>query len=116
MARDGECADLVLEVPDWPGHRAGQHVDLRLTGPDGYTTERSYSLAAPVERSVGGWRIQLVVQRVADGEVSPYLTDVFDAGNLIEVRGRSVAGSCGRRARVAARRCFSSRVGRAWSH
>ena len=74
---------LVLEVSDWPGHRAGQHVDLRLTGPDGYTTERSYSLAAPVERSVGGWRIQLVVQRVADGEVSPYLTDVFDAGNPV---------------------------------
>ncbi|WP_054248639.1 ferredoxin reductase [Rhodococcus opacus] len=78
---------LVLEVPDWPGHRAGQHVDLRLTGPDGYTTERSYSLASPAERSPGGWRLQLVVQRVADGEVSPYLTDVFGAGNLIEVRG-----------------------------
>ena len=76
---------LVLEVPGWPGHRAGQHVDLRLTGPDGYTTERSYSPASPAERSPDGWRLQLVVQRVADGEFRT--DDVFAAGNLIEVRG-----------------------------
>jgi ferredoxin-NADP reductase len=74
---------LVLNVPDWPGHLAGQHVDVRLTAPDGYSTERSYSLAAPADDG----RLQLTVQRLPDGEVSPYLTGVFSTGNPLEIRG-----------------------------
>jgi len=74
---------LVLQVPDWPGHLAGQHLDVRLTAEDGYTAQRSYSLAAPAD----GDRIELTVQRVIDGEVSPYLIDTFAVGNPVEVRG-----------------------------
>lgn len=74
---------LVFEVPQWPGHLAGQHVDVRLTAPDGYSTQRSYSLAAPVN----GDSVQLTVQRVADGEVSPYLTEVLATGDAVELRG-----------------------------
>jgi ferredoxin-NADP reductase len=74
---------LVLDVPDWPGHDAGQHVDVRLTAPDGYTTQRSYSLAAPAENG----RIELTVQHVDDGEVSDYLTGVYAVGDPVEVRG-----------------------------
>ena len=74
---------LVLDVPDWPGHLAGQHVDVRLTAPDGYSTQRSYSLAAPAD----GSRVELTVQRVPDGEVSPYLTEIFSPGNPLEIRG-----------------------------
>ena len=62
---------LVFDVPGWPGHLAGQHVDVRLTAPDGYTTQRSYSIASARD----GNRVELTVQRVEDGEVSPYLTD-----------------------------------------
>lgn len=74
---------LVLEVPGWPGHLAGQHIDARLTAADGYSTQRSYSLAAPPD----GDRVELTVQRVPDGEVSPYLTEVFSPGDLTEIRG-----------------------------
>jgi ferredoxin-NADP reductase len=74
---------LVLDVPDWPGHDAGQHVDVRLTAPDGYTAQRSYSLAAPAD----GDRIELTVQHVDDGEVSDYLTGVYSIGDPVEVRG-----------------------------
>ncbi|KJE23901.1 flavodoxin reductase family protein [Frankia torreyi] len=74
---------LVLEVPQWPGHLAGQRVDVRLTAEDGYTARRSYSLAAPTD----GSRVVLTVQRVADGEVSPYLTQVFAVGDPVEIRG-----------------------------
>jgi ferredoxin-NADP reductase len=74
---------LVLEVPDWPGHLAGQHVDVRLTAPDGYTAQRSYSLAAPAE----GDRVELTVQRVPEGEVSEYLTGRYAIGDPIELRG-----------------------------
>jgi ferredoxin-NADP reductase len=74
---------LVLEVPLWPGHLAGQHVDVRLTAEDGYSTQRSYSIAAPA----GGSRVELTVQRVEDGEVSPYLTQVVEVGDEIELRG-----------------------------
>ncbi|MFG1778023.1 ferredoxin reductase [Micromonospora sp. NPDC049051] len=74
---------LVLEVPGWPGHLPGQHVDVRLTAPDGYQAARSYSLAAPVD----GDRVALTVQRVPDGEVSPYLIDVYAEGDPVEVRG-----------------------------
>jgi len=74
---------LVLDVPDWPGHRAGQHVDVRLTAADGYQAERSYSIASAPEDA----RIVLTVARLADGEVSPYLTDVLRAGDRLELRG-----------------------------
>jgi ferredoxin-NADP reductase len=74
---------LVLDVPDWPGHLAGQHVDVRLTAPDGYSTQRSYSIASAPD----GTRVELTVQRLPDGEVSPYLTEVFAVGDPIELRG-----------------------------
>ncbi|WP_229402047.1 ferredoxin reductase [Micromonospora okii] len=74
---------LVLDVPGWPGHLPGQHVDVRLTAADGYQAARSYSLAAPAD----GERIELTVQRVPDGEVSPYLIDVWAPGDPVEVRG-----------------------------
>ena len=74
---------LVLDVPDWPGHRAGQHVDLRLTAEDGYTAQRGYSLASPPEVS----RLHLLVERLDDGEVSPYLTDEVRPDDLLELRG-----------------------------
>lgn len=74
---------LVLGVPGWPGHRPGQHVDVRLTAEDGYQAERSYSLAAPA----GGERVELLVERVDDGEVSPYLVDEMRPGDQLELRG-----------------------------
>ena len=75
---------LVLDVPDWPGHLPGQHVDVRLTAPDGYRAQRSYSIASAwSERG----RVELTIQRLDDGEVSPYLTDVLEVGDQIEVRG-----------------------------
>lgn len=74
---------LLLDVPGWPGHVPGQHVDVRLTDEDGYSTERSYSLSAPAD----GERIELTIQRVDDGEVSPYLADVYSVGDPIEIRG-----------------------------
>src|ERR1700741_951911 len=74
---------LVLDVPDWPGHLAGQHVDVRLTAPDGYAAQRSYSIASAPD----GDRVELTVQRLPDGEVSPYLTGVFATGDPIELRG-----------------------------
>ncbi|MDW5322651.1 ferredoxin reductase [Plantactinospora sp. KLBMP9567] len=74
---------MVLEVPDWPGHLPGQHVDLRLTAEDGYQAARSYSISAPAD----GNRIEVTVQRVPDGEVSPYLLDDLSVGDQIEVRG-----------------------------
>jgi ferredoxin-NADP reductase len=74
---------LQFEAPDWPGHLAGQHVDVRLTAEDGYTAERSYSLSAPDT----GPRIEITVQLVTDGEVSPYLVQDMTAGDELEVRG-----------------------------
>jgi len=74
---------LVFDVPGWPGHLAGQHVDVRLTADDGYSTQRSYSLAAPAD----GDRVELTVQNVPDGEVSPYLTQVLSPGDPVEIRG-----------------------------
>jgi ferredoxin-NADP reductase len=74
---------LELAVPGWPGHLAGQHVDIRLTAEDGYTAVRSYSLAAdPV-----GDRIEVTVEQVEDGEVSPYLAGEVMVGDRMEVRG-----------------------------
>jgi ferredoxin-NADP reductase len=74
---------LVFDIPDWPGHRAGQHVDVRLTAEDGYQTERSYSIASAPESA----RIALTVERLEDGEVSTYLDDVLRVGDTIELRG-----------------------------
>jgi ferredoxin-NADP reductase len=75
---------LVFDVPDWPGHLPGQHVDVRLTAPDGYSTQRSYSIASAW---VEGGKVELMIQRVEDGEVSSYLTDVLKVGDAIELRG-----------------------------
>ena len=74
---------LVLDVPDWPGHLAGQHVDVRLTAPDGYSTQRSYSIG----NAVDGNRVELTIQRIDDGEVSPYLNGVFAPSDQVEIRG-----------------------------
>lgn len=74
---------LVLDVPGWRGHRAGQHVDVRLTAEDGYQTERSYSIASAPEDA----HVVLTVERLDDGEVSPYLTDELRAGDRLELRG-----------------------------
>lgn len=74
---------IVLDVPEWPGHLAGQHVDVRLTAPDGYRATRSYSIAS----APGADRVALTVERLQDGEVSPYLTEVLAAGHPLELRG-----------------------------
>ena len=73
---------LLLDVADWPGHRAGQHVDIRLTAEDGYQAERAYSIA-----SAPGEPLAITVERLEDGEVSPYLTQESQPGDLLEVRG-----------------------------
>lgn len=78
---------LVFDVPDWPGHLGGQHVDVRLTAEDGYSTQRSYSIASASGAQTGEGRLELTVQRVADGEVSPYLIDQLAVGDQIELRG-----------------------------
>jgi len=74
---------LALDVPGWPGHRAGQHVDVRLTADDGYQAQRSYSIASAAD----GARVELTVERIDDGEVSPYLTEEARAGDRFELRG-----------------------------
>jgi ferredoxin-NADP reductase len=74
---------LVLDVPDWPGHAAGQHLDVRLTAEDGYQAERSYSIASAPEDA----RVALTVERIDDGEVSPYLAGDVVVGDQFEVRG-----------------------------
>src|SRR5579872_484676 len=77
------CRSLVLDPPAWPGHRAGQHVDVRLTADDGYQAERSYSIASAPEDG----KLVLTVERLEDGEVSPYLTDELRPGDELELRG-----------------------------
>lgn len=74
---------LVLDVRDWPGHRAGQHVDVRLTAEDGYQAQRSYSIASAPELDA----LELTVELVDDGEVSPYFVEELRAGDMFEVRG-----------------------------
>jgi ferredoxin-NADP reductase len=74
---------IAFDVPGWPGHRAGQHVDIRLTAEDGYQAQRSYSIASTPD----GTRLELTVERLDDGEVSPYLTDELRPGDQIELRG-----------------------------
>ena len=77
------ASTLVLDVPGWPGHRAGQHLDVRLTAEDGYQAQRSYSIASAPEQGDP----VLTVQRLDDGEVSPYLVDEVQAGDALELRG-----------------------------
>jgi ferredoxin-NADP reductase len=74
---------LVLDAPGWRGHRAGQHVDVRLTAEDGYRVERSYSIASAPEDAA----LALTVERLHDGEVSPYLVDELRPGDQLELRG-----------------------------
>ncbi len=74
---------LALNVPGWPGHAAGQHVDVRLTAPDGYSATRSYSIGSASD----GTTVQLTVERLPDGEVSPYLTGQVSVGAQLELRG-----------------------------
>lgn len=82
-AESATAVTLTLDLPDWRGHLAGQHVDVRLTAEDGYSTERSYSIAsAPHGRS-----LELTVQRTLGGEVSPYLVDELVPGDRLELRG-----------------------------
>jgi ferredoxin-NADP reductase len=73
---------IELDVPAWAGHRAGQHLDVRLTAEDGYSAERSYSIA-----SAAGEPVAITVERLDDGEVSPYLTDELRVGDELELRG-----------------------------
>lgn len=75
---------ITLSVSDWPGHVAGQHVDVRLTASDGYSAVRSYSVASAANSER---RIELTVERLPDGEVSPYLTQEIGVGDSLELRG-----------------------------
>jgi ferredoxin-NADP reductase len=77
------AATVVLDVPDWPGQRAGQHVDVRLTAEDGYQAQRSYSIASAPELDA----LELTVELVDDGEVSPWFVEIARPGDLLEVRG-----------------------------
>jgi ferredoxin-NADP reductase len=84
VRRESERARTIgLRVPDWPGHDPGQHVDVRLTAEDGYQAERSYSIASAPESSP----LELTVERIVDGEVSPYLVDEVRVGDGFEIRG-----------------------------
>ena len=76
-------ASIYIDIPDWPGHLAGQHVDVRLTADDGYQAERSYSIASPPEDR----RVAITVERLDDGEVSPYLVGELRTADKIELRG-----------------------------
>src|SRR5262245_47453835 len=75
---------FTLGLPAWPGHRPGQHVDLRLTAQDGYSVERSYSIASEPERA---GEVDITVERIEGGEVSPFLHEVVVPGDRLEVRG-----------------------------
>ena len=82
IAETDTARTLIFDIQDWDGHLAGQHLDVRLTAPDGYQATRSYSLSSgPTEVP------QITVERVAEGEVSPYLVDVIEPGDVIEIRG-----------------------------
>jgi ferredoxin-NADP reductase len=79
----GSARTLFLDVPGWPGHLPGQHADVRLTAEDGYSAQRSYSIASAPEEG----RLELTVQRLDDGEVSPYLAGVAESGDQFDLRG-----------------------------
>jgi ferredoxin-NADP reductase len=83
QAQTPTARSLSVEIPDWPGNLAGQHLDLRLTAPDGYTATRSYSIAS----AGSGNTVQLAVDKLPDGEVSPYLVDDVIVGDELELRG-----------------------------
>jgi ferredoxin-NADP reductase len=83
IAETGRATTLVLDVPGWPGHLAGQHVDVRLTAEDGYQAQRSYSIASPPEAA----RLALTVERLEGGEVSPWLAGEAQPGDRFELRG-----------------------------
>jgi len=79
-----EVASFTLALPAWRAHRPGQHYDVRLTAPDGYQAQRSYSIASPPSR-IG--EVDLTIERIPDGEVSPYFHDVLEVGDQVELRG-----------------------------
>lgn len=83
-AETARAVSLTFAVPNWPGHLAGQHVDVRLTAEDGYQAQRSYSIASPPEEHD---LVTLTVERLEDGEVSPYLVDELRVGDQLELRG-----------------------------
>jgi ferredoxin-NADP reductase len=83
VAETPRVKTIAFDVSGWPGHRAGQHVDVRLTAEDGYQAQRSYSIAS----APGGTRVDLTVELIDDGEVSPYLADELRSGDQIELRG-----------------------------
>jgi ferredoxin-NADP reductase len=83
VAETRRATTLLLDVPGWPGHLAGQHVDVRLTADDGYQAQRSYSIASPPEAR----RLALTVERLEDGEVSPWLAGEARSGDRFELRG-----------------------------
>jgi ferredoxin-NADP reductase len=84
QAETARARSITLALPNWMGHRPGQHVDVRLTAEDGYKAERSYSIASPPEEAP---RVTLTIDRLDDGEVSPYLTDELRVGDKLELRG-----------------------------
>jgi ferredoxin-NADP reductase len=83
VAENAHAKTIVLDEPEWPGHVAGQHVDVRLTAQDGYQAQRSYSIASAPEDA----QVALTVERIDDGEVSPYLAEELRAGDELEIRG-----------------------------
>jgi ferredoxin-NADP reductase len=83
VAETDRTKSIVLDAPEWAGHHAGQHVDVRLTAPDGYQAQRSYSIASAPEDA----HLMLTVEEIDDGEISPYLTEELRAGDDLELRG-----------------------------
>ena len=83
IPENARTKSIVLDADDWPGHLPGQHVDVRLTAEDGYQAQRSYSIASAPQDG----KLVLTVERLDDGEVSPYLTDVLEPGDDLELRG-----------------------------
>jgi ferredoxin-NADP reductase len=83
VRQNARTTSIVLDATDWPGHLAGQHVDVRLTAEDGYQAQRSYSIASAPEDE----HLVLTVERIEDGEVSPYLTETLRPGDELELRG-----------------------------
>jgi len=83
-AETAEVSSFTLELPTWRPHRAGQHYDVRLTAEDGYQAQRSYSIASPPSRA---GEVDLTIEKIVDGEVSPYFHDTVVVGDRVEVRG-----------------------------
>ncbi|MBA3687765.1 MAG: ferredoxin reductase [Chloroflexi bacterium] len=83
-AETSEVSSFTLRLPNWRTHRAGQHYDVRLTAADGYQAQRSYSIASPPSRT---GEVDLTIERIAGGEVSPYFHDILELGHQVEVRG-----------------------------